>query len=240
MTTTIRKARMIFRNLDVLSQDPGAFLLFTVFLLTALVASLTVHEFSHALVATSLGDDTAKRLGRLSLDPRVHLDPTGSLMILLAGFGWGKPVPVNPRAFGANALKSMMFVAAAGPVSNFLMAFSIGFLFKAGILDWPNIGILTPQSLDTSPSVLLGQLFAIALFLNLVLGVFNLIPLAPLDGSKVALGLLPRELAISYMRLEPYGPGILMGIIMLDIFANTGIIAWILGPPINTLGKLII
>ncbi|MQG77437.1 MAG: site-2 protease family protein, partial [SAR202 cluster bacterium] len=88
---------MIFRNLDVLSQDPGAFLLFTVFLLTALVASLTVHEFSHALVATSLGDDTAKRLGRLSLDPRVHLDPTGSLMILLAGFGWGKPVPVNPR-----------------------------------------------------------------------------------------------------------------------------------------------
>ena len=231
---------MIFRNLDVLSQDPGAFLIFTGFLLTALVASLTVHEFSHALVASALGDDTAKRQGRLSLNPRVHLDATGSLMILLAGFGWGKPVPVNPRAFGVNALKNMMFVAAAGPVSNFLMAFSIGFLFKTGVLDWPTIGILTPQSLDTAPSILIGQLFAIALFLNLVLGVFNLIPLAPLDGSNVALGLLPRDLAMSYMRLQPYGPGILMGIIMLDIFANTGIIAWIVGPPINTLGQLII
>ena len=102
------------------------------------------------------------------------------------------------------------------------------------------MGIFVPQPLDSSPSVLLGQFFAIAFFLNLILGVFNLIPLAPLDGSKVALGLLPREMAISYMRLEPYGPGILMGIIMLDIFANTGIIAWILGPPINTLGQLII
>ena len=231
---------MIFRNLDVLSQDPGAFLLFIVLLLTVLLVSITIHEFSHALVATGLGDDTAKRLGRLSLDPRVHLDPAGSLMILLAGFGWGKPVPVNARAFGVNALKKMMFVALAGPLSNFALAFSIGFLFKAGILEWPAIGIFTPQPLDTSPSVLIGQLFAMALFLNLVLGVFNLIPLAPLDGSKVALGVLPRELALSYMRLEPYGPGILMGIIMLDIVANTGIIAWIIGPPINALGNLVL
>lgn len=232
---------MIFRNLDLLSQDPGAFLLYTTLILTALVASFTVHEFSHALVATALGDDTAKRLGRLSLNPRVHLDPVGSLMILLAGFGWGKPVPVNPRAFGKNALRSMMFVAAAGPASNFVMAFLIGGLFKVGILEFPlGVGIFVPQPLASSPSVLLGQFFAIAFFLNLILGIFNLIPLAPLDGSKVALGLLPREMAISYMRLEPYGPGILMGIIMLDIFANTGIIAWILGPPINTLGQLII
>ena len=232
---------MIFRNLDVLSQDPGAFLLFTAFLLTALVASLTVHEFSHALVATSLGDDTAKRLGRLSLNPRVHLDPTGSLMILLAGFGWGKPVPVNPRAFGANVLKSMMFVAAAGPLSNFLMAFLIGILFRSGILELPPaVGIFIPLPLDSSFSVLIGQLFAIAFLLNLILGIFNLIPLAPLDGSKVALGLMPREMAIFYMRVEPYGPGILMGIIMLDIFANTGIIAWILGPPIIALGNLIV
>lgn len=232
---------MIFRNLDVLSQDPGAFLLFVALLLSALVASITVHEFSHALVATGLGDDTARRLGRLSLNPRVHLDPAGSLMIILAGFGWGKPVPVNPRAFGGNALRSMMFVALAGPTSNFVLAFLIGFLFKTGIVAAPvGIGIFTPQPLDTSLSLLIGQFFAIAFFLNLILGVFNLIPLAPLDGSKVALGLLPRELARSYMRLEPYGPGILMGIIMLDIVANTGIIAWIIGPPINALGNLIL
>jgi len=95
MTTTMmimKTVTMILRNLDVLTQDPGSFILFLVFLLSALIVSLTVHEFSHALVATSLGDDTAKRMGRLSLNPKVHLDSAGSLMILLAGFGWGKPV----------------------------------------------------------------------------------------------------------------------------------------------------
>jgi len=237
----MKTVTMILRNLDVLTQDPGSFILFLVFLLSALIVSLTVHEFSHALVATSLGDDTAKRMGRLSLNPKVHLDSAGSLMILLAGFGWGKPVPVNPRAFGANVLRYMMFVAAAGPVSNLLMAATIAMLFRVGTVDVPNgVGIFSPQPLDTSLSVLISQLFAIAFFLNLILGVFNLIPLAPLDGSKIALGLLPKDMATPFMRVEPYGPGILMGIIILDIFANTGIIAWIIGPPINTLSRLIL
>jgi Zn-dependent protease len=241
MTTIIRKARMIFRNLDLLNQDPGSFLLYTTLILTALVASFTVHEFSHALVATALGDDTAKRLGRLSLNPRVHLDPTGSLMILLAGFGWGKPVPVNPRAFGKNALKSMMFVAAAGPISNFLIAFAIIVLFNIGIVESPStLGSFRLLPWDSSPTDIIGQFFSIALTLNVVLGVFNLIPLAPLDGSNVALGLLPRDLAVSYMRCQPYGPGILMGIIMLDIFANTGIIASIISIPIGVLERLIL
>jgi Zn-dependent protease len=240
-TTIIQKARMIFRNLDALNQDPGAFLLFMVLILTALVASFTVHEFSHALVATALGDDTAKRQGRLSLNPKVHLDPTGSLMILLAGFGWGKPVPVNPRAFGVNALRSMMFVAAAGPASNFLLAFAILLLFKIGLVEPPlMLGDFRLLPWDSPISVLIGQFFAIALFLNVVLGVFNLIPLAPLDGSNVALGLLPRNLAMAYMRLQPSGPGILMGIIMLDIFANTGIIAGIINVPIGILERLIL
>ena len=235
------KATMILRNLDLLSQEPGAFILFTIMVLTVLVASLTVHEFSHALVATTLGDDTAKRLGRLSLNPRVHLDPTGSIMILLAGFGWGKPVPVDPRAFGVNALKYMMFVAAAGPISNFIMAVLIVGIFKGGLVDAPSgLGLFALLPLDSSVSTIIGQFFAIALFLNLILGIFNLIPLAPLDGSKVALGLLPRDVAISYMRIEQYGPGILMGIIMMDIFLNTEIIAGVINVPIDILEKVIL
>ena len=232
---------MILRNLDLLSQDPGGVILYTIMVLTVLVASLTVHEFSHALVATTLGDDTAKRLGRLSLNPKVHLDPTGSVMILLAGFGWGKPVPVNPRAFGANALKYMMFVAAAGPISNFIMALFIVAIFKVGLVDTPSgLGAFFLLPLDSSASTIIGQFFAIALFLNLILGIFNLIPLAPLDGSKVALGLLPRDVAISYIRIEQYGPRILMGIIMMDIFLNTKIITRFIDVPISILEKVIL
>lgn len=232
---------MILRNLDLLSQEPGSFILFTILILTALVASFTLHEFSHALVATSLGDDTARRLGRLSLNPKVHLDPTGSIMVLLAGFGWGKPVPVNPRAFGANALRYMMFVAAAGPASNFLLALLITIVFRLGLVEAPSsLGGFTLIPVDSPPSVLIGQFLAIALLLNLILGVFNLIPLAPLDGSKVALGLVPRRMAISLMRVEPYGPGILLGISMLDIFAGTGIIVRVIDVPISILEKVIL
>ena len=235
------KVMMILRNLDLLTQEPSAFILFMILLLTALTVSFTIHEFSHALVATSLGDHTAERLGRLSLNPRVHLDPAGSLMVLLAGFGWGKPVPVNPRAFGAsNALRYMMLVAIAGPLANFIVALSIGLFFKIGLLSGP------PQSsglvllpLNSSISDVIGQFFAIALILNLTLGLFNLIPIAPLDGSKVALGLLPKNMAYRLARFERYGPILLMGIIMLDIFGNTGIIAGVIDVPMNFFEKAI-
>ncbi len=230
------KVMMILRNLDLLTQEPAAFILFMALLLTALVVSFTIHEFSHALVATSLGDHTAERLGRLSLNPKVHLDPAGSLMVLLAGFGWGKPVPVDPRAFGANALRYMMLVAIAGPLANFSMALFIGVLFKLGLFPGPpSLNGLVLLPLNSSISDVIGQFFAIALLLNLVLGLFNLIPLAPLDGSKVALGLLPKNIAYRLARFEHYGPRILMGIIMLDIFGNTGIIARIIDVPMNIL-----
>ena len=230
---------MILRNLDLLTQDPGAFILFMILLLAALVASFTVHEFSHALVATTLGDNTAERLGRLSLNPKVHLDPAGSLMVLLAGFGWGKPVPVNPRAFGANALRYMMLVAIAGPVANFALAFSIVILFKTGLLSGPDqIGEISLLPLNASFSAVVAQFFAIALLLNLVLGVFNLIPLAPLDGSSVVLGLVPKEMAYRLARFEHYGPKILISVIMLDIFANTGILSRFIDVPIRILDQV--
>ena len=230
---------MIFRNLGVLSDDPVAFFIFTGMLLAAVVASVTFHEFSHALTATTLGDDTARRLGRLSLNPKAHLDPAGSIMFLLAGFGWGKPVPVNAYAFGKRALQGMMLVAFAGPVSNFILAFLIGLLFKLDIVEWP-IFLFSPMSSGASLSSVLSQFFAMWLALNLILGVFNLIPLAPLDGSKVAAGLLPRSLAIPFLRIEPFGPGILLVVIMLDIMLGVGIISWIIGPPINFLADIVL
>ncbi len=230
---------MIFRNLGVLSDDPVAFFIFTGMLLAAVVASVTFHEFSHALTATTLGDDTARRLGRLSLNPKAHLDPAGSIMFLLAGFGWGKPVPVNAYAFGKRALQGMMLVACAGPLSNFLLAFLIGLLFKLDIVEWP-IFLFSPMSSGASLSSVLSQFFAMWLALNLILGVFNLIPLAPLDGSKVAAGLLPRSLAIPFLRIEPFGPGILLVVIMLDIMLGVGIISWIIGPPINFLADIVL
>jgi Zn-dependent protease len=209
-------------------------------LLAAVVASVTFHEFSHALTATTLGDKTAQRQGRLSLNPKAHLDPAGSIMFLLAGFGWGKPVPVNAYAFGANALKGMMLVAFAGPLSNFVLAFLIGLLFKLGIVEWPFNVVFTPIESSAPLSLIVGQFFAMWLFLNLILGVFNLIPLAPLDGSKVAAGLLPKALAIPLLRMEPYGPGILLVIIMLDIMLGVGIIAWLVGPPIRFLQGIVL
>ncbi len=230
---------MIFRNLGVLSDDPVAFFIFTGMLLAAVVASVTFHEFSHALTATTLGDDTARRLGRLSLNPKAHLDPAGSIMFLLAGFGWGKPVPVNAYAFGKRALQGMMLVAFAGPVSNFILAFLIGLLFKLDIVEWP-IFLFSPMSSGASLASVLSQFFAMWLALNLILGVFNLIPLAPLDGSKVAAGLLPRSLAIPFLRMEPFGPGILLVVIMLDIMLGVGIISWIIGPPINFLADIVL
>ena len=230
---------MIFRNLGVLSDDPVAFFIFTGMLLAAVVASVTFHEFSHALTATTLGDDTARRLGRLSLNPKAHLDPAGSIMFLLAGFGWGKPVPVNAYAFGKRALQGMMLVAFAGPLSNFLLAFLIGLLFKLDIVEWP-IFLFSPMSSGASLSSVLSQFFAMWLALNLILGVFNLIPLAPLDGSKVAAGLLPRSLAVPFLRIEPFGPGILLVVIMLDIMLGVGIISWIIGPPINFLADIVL
>ncbi len=231
---------MIFRNLGVLGEDPAAFFIFTAMLLAAVVASVTFHEFSHALTATSLGDDTARRLGRLSLNPRAHLDPAGSIMFLLAGFGWGKPVPVNAYAFGGNALRSMMLVAFAGPLSNFVLAFLIGLLFKMGIVEWPFNVFFTPLSSEAPLSLVIGQFFAMWFFLNIILGVFNLIPLAPLDGSKVLAGLLPESLGIPLLRLERYGSGILLMVIMLDIMLGVGILNWILGPPIQFLADVLL
>jgi Zn-dependent protease len=229
---------MILRNLNQLTHDPVGFLLILLLTLGGLVVAITVHEFSHALVATRLGDATARRQGRLTLNPLAHLDLLGSLMLLLAGFGWGKPVPVNPWAFGARAIQGMALVAFAGPLSNIAAAALLALPFKAGLISWP----LSVSSRLSSPSgeYFVGVALYFAILYNLVLAVFNLIPLAPLDGSNVVPGLLPSRLARSYRRLEPWGPGILLGIILLDMALGVGVLSRILGPAVNFLGGIIV
>lgn len=217
-------ASLLLLNLDLLARDPQRFLIVVGLAVVALLLAITIHEFSHALLAHRLGDETAHRLGRLTLNPLAHLDPAGTLLLLLVGFGWGRPVPVNPYSLKGNPKTSMALVALAGPLSNFLMA---------GCLALPL------RSAQDLPATLVEVLFRVYFF-NLLLGAFNLIPIAPLDGFKVALGLLPRNLSYSFARLEPYGPGILMAIIGLGYFTSFNPLWDVLSPIINGVSSVLL
>jgi len=193
----------------------------------ALVVSLSIHEFAHAFAAYQLGDATAKKAGRLTINPLAHLDPIGSLMMITVGFGWAKPVPVNPYLLRGNKLRSMAITAAAGPLSNILQAFVFALPIRLGLVpfDW---GVMFPGSLtseDFFPS--LGLVLSLLVWINLLLAIFNMIPLGPLDGMKVLMGLLPQNLAY---RLEPvsrYGSVLLM----LLMFGAGGLLAQLIYPP---------
>ena len=220
---------------SLLFDDPSGFVRLAALVVLSLVVAITIHEFSHALVASGLGDDTARRLGRISLNPKRHLDPMGTAMMLVAGFGWGKPVPVNHNRL-AHGPRGMTLVAAAGPLSNLMLAFLLAIPFKLGLLDW------SPLSLNRIAHVMSGgfkegmaDIVGLVIFFNLILAVFNLIPLAPLDGSKVIGGLIPHHQAAAYARLERDGPLILVAIVMLDYMVGLGILWRIIGPVVGGL-----
>lgn len=229
---------MLFASFSQLQIDPFRGIVTFATFCFALVLAITIHEFSHALVATSLGDPTSKRLGRLSLNPRAHLDPVGTMMIIFAGFGWGKPVPVNPAYLRTGARAGMAAVSLAGPISNVALASAVALFIKAGVVNTAFVGFSLFRG---EPEDVLGYIVGAVVFWNLLLAAFNLIPIAPLDGFKVALGILPREMATSFARLERYGPGILMMLILSSfILPGPGILSSVIRPILNLLSFVVL
>jgi Zn-dependent protease len=205
---------MLLWNLDLLFKEPGIFFTVIPLAILALLPMLVFHEISHGLVANWLGDDTAKNLGRLSLNPLSHLDRVGTIMLLLVGFGWAKPVPVNPYQLNIDPRKGMAIVGAAGPLSNFLMAGIFALLFRAGILELPD------SLSDISFSDVLAVLALFIVQINIILGVLNLIPVPPLDGFRIAVGILPRKQALALAKTERYAPQILLVFVLLLMFTG--------------------
>ena len=229
---------MIFTLLDQLGSQPvNALVTLGTFCLALLVA-LVSHEFSHALVATVSGDPTPRRQGRLSLDPMAHLDPLGTMMVLVAGFGWAKPVEVNAALLRTGARTGMAAVALAGPLSNVVIASVLALPIKAGLVNSAFVGFGLFRG---GPEQFLGYLLGSLVFWNLLIASFNLIPLAPLDGSKVLLGILPPSMAATFAKLERYGPLVLMGVIIFDVLSpGPRILPSVIGPIINALGFLVL
>jgi Zn-dependent protease len=200
-----------------------------IFILSLLIA-LTVHEWSHAYVAHRLGDPTPGDQGRLSLNPIAHLDPLGALLFLTAGFGWAKPVPINPAYF-KNARIGTLLVSAAGPLSNLLLAFLslIGLTFVLHGSADASVWALLPSGIGGGEvtMVFFRQLCAYSLFVNLGLMAFNLLPIAPLDGSKVVEAFIPYRHELRYAEIMQYGPYILLAILIAERFLSIPILtAW--------------
>ena len=184
-----------------------------VLLLVALVLSLSFHEFGHAIVAKWQGDDTAQRAGRLTLNPLAHIDPMGLLMVVLVGFGYAKPIPTDPRNF--KSFFSDFWVSAAGPFMNLLLAF----------VSWNTYLLLVANGWESEAGELF---FTVLVRVNLLLMLFNLIPLGPLDGHYILPYFLPKRLAQSYRQLNArYGTAAFLGIIMLSYFGNFPLFAWL-------------
>jgi len=178
--------------------------------------ALSFHEFAHAWMAEKCGDNTAARMGRLTLNPMAHLDMMGSLMILFVGFGWAKPVPVDARNL-KNPRTDMMKVAAAGPVSNLLLAMVAGMVLRF----MNGTGLLTDS------------IFILLIYftrINIALAVFNLIPVAPLDGSQIFSGYLMKTNPQLAWKIQSYGPQVLFGLILFGYFTGFSIL-WLVMEP---------
>ncbi|MGD2143208.1 MAG: site-2 protease family protein [Anaerolineae bacterium] len=190
--------------------DPNRLITLSILFLT----SMPFHEWAHAWAAYQLGDDTAARRGRLTINPLAHLDPVGTLSLAFFGFGWGKPVPVNPYRLRGNMRGSHALVSIAGPLSNLVLSMLAATPFRLG---WLSLyGASSPISLRG----VLVQFISI----NLALMLFNLIPFPPLDGSRVLAWLLPRRWTAKLEKLEQFGgPGLMLGLYLLSRLGVLGI-----------------
>ncbi len=194
-----------------LTSNPVGFLFWVI----SLVIAITIHEFSHALAAERLGDPTPRLMGRLTLNPLAHLDPLGTIMLLIARFGWGKPVQFDPFNL-RNPRRDSAIISLAGPVSNLVLAILCSILLRLFISYW-FIGFLQPL-----------------IVLNVVLAVFNLVPIHPLDGFKIVAGILPEEYARQWAELEGYGM-IFLIVLILPLGGGASPISQLISPVINVL-----
>ncbi|MDC0882343.1 site-2 protease family protein [Candidatus Marinimicrobia bacterium] len=202
---------MIFGNLDIE---------IIVLLIPALIFSLSFHEFAHAWMAFRLGDDTAAKLGRLTLNPMAHLDPVGSIALLLMGFGWAKPVPVDVR-YLRNPKEDMVKVAAAGPISNLLLAVIAALCLR----------LLFGNNLLTGS---IKSFIVIFMQINITLAIFNLLPVSPLDGSQILSPFIEKKFGIEMVyKMEMYGPRVLFFIIIFSMVTGIHLFSFIINPIFN-------
>ena len=192
-----------------------------IFLVPVILLSLTIHEYSHAMMADFLGDPTPRRMGRLSLNPLRHLELVGTLLLFFAGFGWAKPVIVDPANFRVPR-RAMLSVALAGPFSNFLLAILGGALLKA-LAESLSVLALSPTSV-----LLLYKLCETIIIINISLALFNLLPIPPLDGSRITSYFIPNKYRLQYRQFEELAP-----MLLLILFAIGGL-GVILSPAINS------
>jgi Zn-dependent protease len=204
-----------------LFDDPASFLAALVLKVPALLLAVTVHELAHAVVADRLGDPTPRRSGRITLNPLPHLDPLGALAFVVAGFGWARPVEVNAANL-RHPIRDMTCVAAAGPVVNLVVAF-------LGLLAF---GLVRTHGLPAPLAEPVGGMLLWTFQFNLALGIFNLIPLPPLDGGHFLPYVLPRPAAALIRQLEQWGPMLLLLLVV------TGATRWIVGPVFDLLAAL--
>jgi Zn-dependent protease len=219
----------------MLNLNPATLISRIIVLLTA----FSVHEFAHAWTANYFGDSTPKINGRLTLNPLAHLDPMGSLMLVVAGFGWAKPVPINPYTLRQRAPSALMWVALAGPLSNFLMALIAALPFQLNLITMDQLFIslsAKSSSILPTPAGFLWDFISI----NLILMLFNLIPLPPLDGDKIVDFFLPDKWRDSLAKIRPYGPMILIALFLVGPYLGIDILGMIIGPPFRFLINLLI
>lgn len=195
-----------------------------------LLIAFTVHELAHALTADYLGDPTPRRMGRITLNPLKHLDPFGTIMLIIAGFGWAKPVMVNPMNMRGNPRTSMAIVAIAGPLSNLVLAGIAAIFFRLDLVD------LNSLVMGNASALSFANLLVQFLYINLALAFFNLLPVPPLDGSKILFAILPAELVYRLRPLEQYG----FMILFLVVFFVPQVLDVLVWQPVQATAQLLI